>query len=698
MKLRISAQLAAAFSIPLFLLFVTAIVAFFGFINLNNANTKLFAITQLRAKARDMGAQVTLSRYASRGYTLTHKIANVIAGEKAKAKEAEDMQYVLDHAALVPGIKEKAETAAARLAVMDTRSRKIQDINKDDQASVLTAYGIKAAGTVHADVVKQIKSLVTGNNTDGKLLDAELKDLVDTANVVATEASTQFEKTSATVRTLILGVLVLAFVLTIAIAFLLARRMTERLNAVTAALGEIVSTDFAELSASMRRVATGDLTGSFASSRDAMPDKSGDEIGDLVRSYNRIATGLGEIGIEVSESMRNLRGLVSNVSLTAESLAISSKHVSAASSEAASAVEQISTSVTRVANGAKSQADRIGEATAAIEELSRAAEQIAHGAHDQSTAIQIAVDAVRRLDGEILSLASEGTSLATSARDANSEAHAGSEAVTNTSAAMTKLRDDSSRAATAMHSLEERSLAVEEIVRTIDDIADQTNLLALNAAIEAARAGEHGRGFAVVSDEIRKLAERSSLATKEIGQILSAIRRETVNAAEAMRGSTGSMEEGLQLSERAKFALGALSNAVGDTTRVADDLAGRADIMKNASTTLTDTMNSVSSVIGQNAAAAGEMQLTTESVNNSIVPIASTAEEQSDAADQAAAATNQLAAGVQEMDATARALQEQAETLRELVAAFKVTSTADLPKFEAAHERALNGNRLQLVS
>src|SRR5260370_37905726 len=148
-----------------------------------------------------------------------------------------------------------------------------------------------------------------------------------------------------------------------------------------------------------------------------------------------------------------------------------------------------------------------------------------------------------------------GEARAAAAAGSDGEAAAGVGAVRHTETGMTRVRAEAANASRAMESLEERSLAVEKIVDAIGGIADQTNLLALNAAIEAARAGEHGRGCAGVADEIRKLADASASQTREIAQILGAVRRETSNVSSATTAFTAATGDGLGLAVRATAAL-----------------------------------------------------------------------------------------------------------------------------------------------
>ncbi len=298
---------------------------------------------------------------------------------------------------------------------------------------------------------------------------------------------------------------------------------------------------------------------------DDMKSQSRDEIGHAARAMN--------------EMKRSLVEMIRSTAIIADRLATASG--------------EISSSVERQAQGAETQKDQTNQVAAAMEEMA-------------STVLQVSENSTKAADAS---------------RDAAETAKSGGKIVDDTLGKMRAIAHSVGETAKKVQSLGKGSDQIGEIIGVIDDIADQTNLLALNAAIEAARAGEQGRGFAVVADEVRKLAERTGKATKEIAQMIKGIQSETKNAVGAMEEGMVQVEEGVKSTVQAGRSLQEIirmSEQVGD-------------------------------MILQIATAATEQSSTTEQINVNVEQIATISQESASASQHTSKSVLELSSVAQEL-------------------------------------------------
>ena len=251
------------------------------------------------------------------------------------------------------------------------------------------------------------------------------------------------------------------------------------------------------------------------------------------------------------------------------------------------------------------------EVAHASQKLIAEANRVASGSNKQRDAALATSGAMTQLTENMNQVSQNATETAGISETSSNLSAEGMTIVHNASAEMERISSSVTQSAQVVYALGERSKAISGIVQTIREIADQTNLLALNAAIEAARAGEQGRGFAVVADEVRKLAERTAKATGEISQMIGAIQGETQSAITSIEAGTGQAKNGADLAQQAAASLESINSGARVTMEKVDAIAAAVAQQSRAGNTIADHVTSIMQMAENNSAAADKAFPTT---------------------------------------------------------------------------------------
>lgn len=407
--------------------------------------------------------------------------------------------------------------------------------------------------------------------SEGQDLMSIFENLTNEREADMTEAGNQIMSNSKeTLITIVISSLIV-LILTVLIALATASPITKGVSKVTAR---------------MKELANGDL------SREPLKARSYDEIGQLIRAMNEMTSGNREL-------LHEIRNVSESVSSQSEELTQSAGEVKTGS-------EQIASTMQELAAGSESQANRSGELLSVVTDFSSMIAQT----NENGEKIKTASD-------QVVSMTQNGSQLM--------------ESSTNQ---MDKIHQIVYDAVRKVEGLESQSHQINQLVSVIKDIAEQTNLLALNAAIEAARAGEQGKGFAVVADEVRKLAEQVAVSVTDITSIVAAIQNETNTVTTSLQEGYKEVEQGtVQIRETGK-TFADINKALGWMAEHIDSISSNLEQITARSNAMKGSIEEIAAISEQSAASVEQTSATAQQSSSSMEEVAASSSELAQLAEQ----------------------------------------------------------------
>lgn len=288
---------------------------------------------------------------------------------------------------------------------------------------------------------------------------------------------------------------------------------------------------------------------------------------------------------------------------------------------------------TSVANSAENLNLNAQQSAEAANHIANSITAVADGSNDQRSHVANAIDTVTNMQNLLKIIDENSSSVASASQLTMKTAETGANAIDNAEQTMKSLEKTVHESAEAIQALGERSKEIGQIVETISAIADQTNLLALNAAIEAARAGEHGRGFSVVAEEVRKLAEQSAAAAEQINQLIQNVQAETANAVKTMHAGTSITGKSVQVVHDAGVAFREIVAQIDSLTEKVSHSAEAVQKADEGRTQITNAVSEIETSSTKLSAEAENVSASTQELSASIEEIASACRQLSDMAE-----------------------------------------------------------------
>lgn len=339
--------------------------------------------------------------------------------------------------------------------------------------------------------------------------------------------------------------------------------------------------------------------------------------GDLTNRYTKESVGdLKKLTNHLNNALDNLETLLSQITETGGIINNSTTEMLVKSSEMDITTSEIASAIGQMSSGAMSQVNKVDESSQLVENILESAKGMAV----KSDAINAA------------------------AKQGAKESTKGSHMIGNVEESINEISEISIKASGAMSKLEERSSEIERVLSVITDISSQTNLLALNAAIEAAQAGDKGRGFAIVADEIRKLAEDSRKSANEIENLVSAVAKDTKSTASMMQKMKSSVDKGVTASKEAATVFNQISESAANTLNFSEDIQQASKLQSNK----------IMEVVA---------------ITEAIVVVA---EQTSAGTEEISSSATELASGTTDYNEKAKTLKDLSEKLKEGLSQFKL--------------------------